>query len=161
MNKVFLQLGSNIEPRKIFLSDAINLIKSTIGKISKISKVYESTPWGVDNQMNYLNQIIVIDSLFNENELLDKILEIEKNMGRIRIEKWGERIIDIDILFYNNEIIEKANLCIPHKHLHRRKFVLKPLNEVASDFIHPKYRLTISELLEKCEDLEIVEEYVT
>ena len=161
MNKVFLQLGSNIEPRKIFLSDAINLIKSTIGKISKISKVYESTPWGVDNQMNYLNQIIVIDSLFNENELLDKILEIEKNMGRIRIEKWGERIIDIDILFYNNEIIETSNLCIPHKHLHRRKFVLKPLNEVASDFIHPKYRLTISELLEKCEDLEIVEEYVT
>ena len=161
MNKVFLQLGSNIEPRKIFLSDAINLIKSTIGKISKMSKVYESTPWGVDNQMNYLNQIIVIDSLFNENELLDKILEIEKNMGRIRIEKWGERIIDIDILFYNNEIIETANLCIPHKHLHRRKFVLKPLNEVASDFIHPKYRLTISELLEKCEDLEIVEEYVT
>ena len=80
-------------------------------------------------------------------------------MGRIRSKKWQERIIDIDILFYNNSIIKTSNLCIPHKYLHKRLFVLKPLSEIAPEFKHPKYESTISELVDCCTDAEKVEEY--
>jgi len=147
MHTVFLQLGSNIGNRKNYLIEAIKSIEEVMGSIVTLSKIYESTPWRADGQGNYLNQV------------LHEALQIEKKMGRVRLEKWGQRIIDIDILFYNDEIIETVELCIPHKHIHERLFVLKPLAEIASDFIHPKYKLSIQELFNNCPDLEKVEQY--
>ena len=91
--------------------------------------------------------------------VLSIALEIEDNLGRKRKEKWGERLIDIDIIFYNNEIIETAELCIPHKHMHERRFVLTPLNEIASSYLHPKYNKTVADLLLECNDVESVEEH--
>ena len=113
----------------------------------------------MENQNNYLNQVLEIKSEFLAEEVLEKVLQIEDEIGRIRNEKWGERIIDIDILFFNDLIVEKEGICIPHIHLHNRKFVLIPLNEIAPSFTHPKYNKTIGELLSECKDIDSVEEY--
>ena len=145
--------------REDYLQNASELLAAEIGVIQKESKIYESVPWGVENQNNYLNQVLEIKSEFSVEEVLEGVLQIEDKIGRIRNEKWGERIIDIDILFFNDSIVEKEGVCIPHIHLHNRRFVLIPLNEVAPSFIHPKYNKTIEELLSECKDIESVEEY--
>ena len=160
MNIVYLQLGSNLGDRKHLLQSAIDAVSIRIGNIFTISKIYESSPWRVDGQPHYLNQVLKIQTKLDAEQVLDIVLDIENNLGRKRLEKWGERLIDIDIIFYNNSIIETSVLCIPHKHVHERKFVLTPLNEIASDYMHPKYNKTIAELLIECKDIELVEEYV-
>ena len=159
MNIVYLQLGSNLGDRKHLLKEAILLIRDRIGVVIEHSKVYESAPWRVDGQPNYLNQVVKIKTEFQAEEVLNMSLDIENKLGRRRIEKWGERLIDIDISFYNDLIIETANLCVPHKHMHERKFVLIPLNEIASKMIHPKYNKTIADLLKECHDVELVQEH--
>ena len=159
MNKVYLQLGSNLGERAKFISDAVKKISESIGKVSTISQVYESTPWRVDGQANYLNQIIEVKTIFSAQDILAAILKIEKDLGRVRIEKWGERLIDIDIIFFNNDIIETAELCIPHRHMHERNFVLVPLHEIAPDFLHPKYQKTVAQLYNQSRDSEKVVEY--
>jgi len=145
--------------REEYLKNASELLATEIGVIQKESKIYESVPWGVENQSNYLNQVLEIRSELSAEEVLERVLQIEDKIGRIRNEKWGERIIDIDVLLFNDSIVEKDGICIPHIHLHNRKFVLIPLNEVAPSFIHPKYNKTIEELLSECKDIESVEEY--
>ena len=159
MNNAYIQLGGNLGNRKGFLEKACELISENIGPIVEKSMIYESTPWGVGNQGYFLNQVLLIKTRFNPFELLEKILEIEKKIGRIRLEKWGERIIDIDVLFYDDIILETETLCIPHSHISKRRFVLKPMNDIASKHLHPKLNLTISELLGKCLDEEKVEVY--
>ena len=159
MNTLFLQLGSNMGDRNAYLQKARKLITEKIGMIKKRSRIYESVPWGIENQNNYLNQVLELKSKFTADEVLQKILDIENKIGRIRNEKWEERIIDIDILLYNDLIIEKEGLCIPHIHLHNRKFVLTPLHEISPDYVHPKYRKKVSELMQECKDTEKVEEY--
>jgi len=159
MNNVYLQLGTNMGDRFENLCQSISLISQKIGVVIKKSKVYESAPWGVENQNCYLNQVICVKSKFNAFDTLQQALEIEKNMGRIRIEKWGERIIDIDILFYDDKIIESDNLCIPHEFIHKRNFVLMPMCELEPNFVHPKLKKTISELLDESKDEEKVTIY--
>ena len=161
MNEVYLQLGSNIGDRLDNLNQSIKIITERIGNVLEKSSVYESTPWGVENQRNFLNQVIFVKSNFDPYTILDLVLQIEKDMGRIRIEKWGERIIDIDILFIDDFIIESENLCIPHEFIAKRKFVLQPMCEIAAGFIHPKLNKTISKLLEECIDEEKVNVYAT
>lgn len=161
MNEVYLQLGSNIGDRLDNLEQSIKIITERIGNVLEKSSVYESTPWGVENQRNFLNQVIFVKSNFDPYTILDLVLQIEKDMGRIRIEKWGERIIDIDILFIDDLIIESENLCIPHEFIAKRKFVLQPMCEIAPGFIHPKLNKTISQLLEECIDDEKVNVYAT
>ena len=161
MNEVYLQLGSNIGDRLDNLDQSIKIITERIGNVLEKSSVYESTPWGVENQGNFLNQVIFVKSNFDPYTILDLVLQIEKDMGRIRIEKWGERIIDIDILFIDDLIIESENLCIPHEFIAKRKFVLQPMCEIAPGFIHPKLNKTISQLLEECIDDEKVNVYAT
>ena len=148
-------MGNRIE----LLSKAEEKIHNDIGRIIKKSKIYESTPWKVDGQSNYLNQVIKIDTELDPLNLLRKILLIENDLGRKRLEKWGERLIDIDILFYNDSILETPNLCIPHKHLHERNFVLIPLNEIDAEWVHPKINKSISQLLTDCSDNSNVYEY--
>ena len=159
MNQVYLQLGSNLGARENFLQTARDFISEELGLIEEISKIYESTPWGVDGQGCFLNQVLLLSTSIGPHDLLNLILTIEKKIGRIRIEKWGERVIDIDILFYNDDIIETIDLCIPHKYLSKRRFVLIPLCEIAENLNHPKYNKTILELLNECIDEEKVEIY--
>lgn len=160
MNTVYLQLGSNLGDREQLLDAAILAIELRVGSIIELSKVYESSPWRVDGQPNYLNKVLKVKTKLEVEIVLREVLDIENELGRKRVEKWGERLIDIDIIFYNNSIIETPDLCVPHKHLHERKFVLTPLNEIASDYIHPKYNKTVNDLLIECNDIELVEEYV-
>ena len=160
MNIVYLQLGSNLGDRVKFLSKARSGIEMRIGDITDRSKIYESSPWRVDSQSNYLNQVLKLNTQFGANNVLKRILQIENNLGRRRFEKWGDRLIDIDIIFYNNSIIETCGLSVPHKHMHERRFVLTPLMDIADDYIHPKYKMTVAELLTECHDSENVDEYV-
>ena len=159
MNIVFLQLGSNLGNRDLLLKDAIIAIENRVGDIVEFSKVYESTPWRTEGQENYLNQLLKVKTVLQANDVLSTILDIEKNLGRLRLEKWGERLIDIDIIFYNDSIIETAELCVPHKHMHERMFVLTPLHNIAPEMIHPKYNKTVDELFQTCTDAELIKEY--
>ena len=159
MNTVYLQLGSNLGEREQLIFDAVQEISEHVGKVNVRSQIYESSPWRVDGQESYLNQLIEVKTLLSAQAILISVLKIENNLGRVRIEKWGERLIDIDIIFFNNDIIESPDLCVPHKHMHERNFVLIPLNEIASAFIHPKYNKTVSELFNESKDTEKIEEY--
>ena len=156
MSLVYLQLGSNLGDRLSVLHAAVDKISTQVGDLLLLSQIYQSSPWGVEGQGDFLNQVILIESRYSAKLILEIILNIEKELGRVRIEKWGERVIDIDILFYNDEIIEASDLCVPHKYISKRKFVLLPLNEIAPNFIHPKYDKTITQLLEECLDEESV-----
>ena len=159
MNTVYLQLGSNLGEREQLIFDAVQEISEHVGKVNVRSQIYESSPWRVDGQESYLNQLIEVKTLLSAQAILISVLKIENNLGRVRIEKWGERLIDIDIIFFNNDIIESPDLCVPHKHMHERNFVLIPLNEIASAFIHPKYNKTVEDLLKQCTDTQLVKEY--
>ena len=116
-----------------------------ISTIQITSKIYESEPWGMEDQNKFLNQVIEITCNLNVYDLLSKVLEIERVIGRVRNKKWDERIIDIDILLYNDMIIDNKKICVPHVFMHERKFVLTPLNEIAPNLIHPRFNKKIKE----------------
>jgi 2-amino-4-hydroxy-6-hydroxymethyldihydropteridine diphosphokinase len=151
-NKVFLGLGSNLGNREENLLKAQKLIDKKVGKVHSKSSIYETAAWGITEQNAFLNQVLEIETVFSPDAVLHLLLKIEKNMGRIREIKWGERSIDIDVLYYNNEIISTENLVVPHPFIQERKFVLVPLCEIAPVFIHPKLKQSNLELLEKCQD---------
>lgn len=159
MNKVILQLGSNLKKKDCNLKTAIDKIEKKIGVVYKKSKIYISDPWGKINQPKFLNQVIIVKSRLTAEEVLEKIFDIEKRMGRKRKKKWEARIIDIDILFYNNQIINNDSLVIPHPYLHKRKFVLKPLIDIDPEFLHPIYKKKMNNLFMDCTDKNKVEEY--
>jgi len=134
------------------LAYALNAIDQTIGLIKKKSSVYQTAAWGKTDQPPFYNQIIEIETSLPSQKVLDQLLTIEQKMGRKRSEKWGERIIDIDILFYGDEIIETKGLIIPHPQLAARRFTLVPLNEIAPHLTHPILQKKIEELLAACPD---------
>jgi len=152
MAVAYLLLGSNIGESKEHLQNAKNNIQDCVGEIEVQSSIYTTAAWGNKDQADFLNQVIKINTTLSPFDTLEKILNIEQKMGRIRTEKNAARIIDIDILFFSNEIINTDNLIIPHPHIQVRKFVLVPLNEIAPTFIHPVLEKTINELLLQCED---------
>ncbi|MBM3921408.1 MAG: 2-amino-4-hydroxy-6-hydroxymethyldihydropteridine diphosphokinase [Sphingomonadales bacterium] len=149
MHTVFISTGSNLGNRGNFLSKAEEEITVHAGSILAASHIIETPPWGNTEQPAFLNQVLKIKTRFPPLFLMESLLDIEKAMGRNRTEKWGPRIIDIDILFFNNRIINQEDLCIPHPHLHEREFVLKPMVEIAPDFVHPVFQKTMSELLQE------------
>ena len=159
MNTIYIQLGSNMGNRKSYIEKSMQEIEQEVGNIICSSKIYESSPWGETNQNHFLNSVIKVESKLSPYVLLEKLQEIENNSGRIRKEKWGERSIDLDILFYNFEIINTKNLKIPHPYIQERRFVLVPLSEIATDYNHPVLQKNISVLLEECTDTEKVYEY--
>ncbi len=148
----FLSLGSNIENKLNNLKKALSLLAENKINIEKISSVYETEPVGYKEQNNFYNIVVKIITSYPPEKLLHIINNIESQMGRKREIHWGPRNIDIDIIFFDNKIINLKNLIIPHKEMHNRKFVLIPLIEIEPDFIHPVFNATVSELLEKTSD---------
>ena len=152
MHKVLLGLGTNLGDKIKNLEFALKSLSNQIGEITRISSVYETEAWGVQNQDNYYNIAVEINTPLFPLVLIKKLLEIETSLGRVREKKWDSRIIDIDILFFENYIISTDHLQLPHPYLEKRNFVLEPLNEIVSNFVHPKRRQNISELQSSCPD---------
>ena len=146
MNNVFLLLGSNLGDRRLLLQTAVTKIAERVGPVSEQSALYETQSWGKTGEPDYLNQVVFLKTQLSANKVLNEILEIETSMGRIRDEKWGSRLIDIDILFYNNEVIKQNDLEVPHPNLHNRRFTLEPLVEIAPELVHPLLNKTMLEL---------------
>jgi len=156
MNNVFLLLGSNLGERQLLLQTAINKIAERIGNVEQTSAVYETQSWGRTDEPDYLNQVVLVKTELPANNVLTEILGIETDLGRKRYEKWGSRLIDIDILFYNQDIINQDKLQVPHPELHKRRFTLEPLSELAADMIHPVLNKTVSDLRKELADDLIV-----
>jgi 2-amino-4-hydroxy-6-hydroxymethyldihydropteridine diphosphokinase len=152
MEQLVLIIGGNQGDRRALLKSATTKLRHVLGKPRHVSSIYESTPWGGKSSGNYLNQVLVFDVDEGPEEILLKALQIEEELGRIRNEKWGNRTMDIDILYYGKKIMELPNLIIPHPFLHLRRFVLVPLVELLPDFIHPKLMKTNQELLNDLQD---------
>jgi 2-amino-4-hydroxy-6-hydroxymethyldihydropteridine diphosphokinase len=152
MNQTYLLIGGNLGNRQENLQKARELIGAEAGPILDFSALYETEAWGMKEQPAFLNQVLRVSTNKSPQQLLSSILAIEHQMGRERIQKFGPRLIDIDILFYNDEIIDEPGLSIPHPQLHLRRFTLEPLNEIASHFIHPILQKSISVLLKECPD---------
>ena len=153
MNNVFLGIGTNLGNRKVNLRKAIEMIGENIGKVIKSSSVYETAPWGFDTENDFLNMVVMVETVDTPSEILKKIITIESMLGRERNQdRYSSRIIDIDILLYNDLIVNENGLKIPHPLMHERRFVLVPLCEIAQDIIHPIQKITISSLLSNCRD---------
>lgn len=150
-------MGTNVGDRLKNLIEAIFMLNKEVGRMVLSSGIYSTKAWGNTNQTDFYNQVLILKTDKTAFEVLASIQIIETKLGRIRKEKWEPRIIDIDILFFNNEIIETENLQVPHPFLHKRRFTLIPLAEISPTLIHPIYNKTISELLAECEDkLEVL-----
>lgn len=154
---IYLLLGSNIGDKKKHFDKAIGLLKKYVGPINSASGIYETAAWGKTDQPSFYNQVLKIETELTPSELLTEVNRIEAELGRVREEKWGERVIDIDILYYHSLIIDKKHLKIPHPQLHNRRFTLVPLCEIAGELNHPKLNKTNSELLKNCTDMLEVE----
>lgn len=163
MNVTYLCLGGNIGNREKALQLALLKITEQIGEIAAISGIYETEAWGVENQQAYLNQCVEVSTRLSSSELIIQLLSIEKELGRERTlsETYEPRTIDIDILFFNQHIIDTAQLTVPHPRLHLRKFVLTPLSEICPDFLHPLLNKTIFNLLNDCTDSSEVKLFKT
>lgn len=160
MNKIFLITGGNVGNRKKNLEMASGLIEEQIGKIIKSSKIYQTDAWGITDQAPFYNQVHIVESKFSAKEIIHKILRIEEKMGRIRTTKNAARIIDIDILFFDDEIINESDLIIPHPEISNRRFVLIPLHELVPEMIHPVFKKSIHELLTATKDeLKVMEAF--
>jgi len=160
MERIFLGLGSNIGDREGYLRKALTGIQRIQGtKIKKCSMLYETEPWGDKQQGIYLNCVIEIETKFEPDDLLNHLKRIEQEAGREPREKWAEREIDIDILLYGDRISEALSIKIPHPEIQNRKFVLIPLNEIASDLIHPYFKKSVLQLLLETEDKSEVKIY--
>lgn len=152
MKGKYLLLGTNLGNREKNLSSAIVEIRKYLGEILQKSSIYESEAWGFRDQPSFLNQVIRIKTSLSPEELLAGIAGIEEDMGRIRYEKWKERLIDIDILYYEDEIINQDQLVIPHPEIQNRNFTLVPLCEISGSGIHPVLKKTNLELLQASKD---------
>jgi 2-amino-4-hydroxy-6-hydroxymethyldihydropteridine diphosphokinase len=159
MNTAHLLIGGNLGNRKENLLTAISLINEQCGSLTKSSSIYETEAWGKTDQPSFLNQALEISTSLNARQLMRKVLKVEKDMGRIREEKLGPRIIDIDIILFGTEIHDQRFLKIPHPEMQNRRFVLVPLAEINPSLQHPVLKKTIAELLEECPDLLNVKKY--
>lgn len=154
-HRVYLSLGSNIGNKRKNLLEAIRKIGELENtEVVKSSTILETEPFGYLEQDNFLNACLEVKTLMTAQEFLKEILQIELDMGRVREIKWGPRIIDIDILFYDKEMIEEDNLAVPHPWICEREFVLDPLSEIAPNYIHPLEKKTITMLARKLKERE-------
>src|SRR5690554_4847302 len=152
MFQVYLLLGANLGERFDQMRSAFQKVEKQVGRIVQYSSLYETAVWGMEDQPNYLNQVLLVETTLEPLEVLKQINNIEEQLGRVRNLKWESRLIDIDILFYENFLIDIPELTIPHPYLHLRKFTLTPLYEIAPDFIHPGLKKSTKELLNELKD---------
>jgi 2-amino-4-hydroxy-6-hydroxymethyldihydropteridine diphosphokinase len=152
MHTYYLHLGSNKGDRTSYLSNAIKQITAKIGQVTDQSAIYQTEPWGKKDQDEFLNMAIKVESNLVPEDALNAAKKIETDMGSEKKEKWGPRIIDIDILYCGDLIMEKDNLVIPHPHIYERNFVLIPLMEIAGDFIDPAKEMSIEDIFDLCKD---------
>ena len=160
LQSVYLLLGSNRGNRMELLNQSVELIEKQVGRIVDASSVYETSPWGFQDDVFFLNQVVAIETLLSPFDLLAALLNIESAIGRTRTGKnYTSRLIDIDILFYEGQVIDRENLIVPHPRLHERRFTLVPLAEIAGGLVHPVFSLSINQLLENCTDQSDVKPY--
>ncbi|MEP6928328.1 MAG: 2-amino-4-hydroxy-6-hydroxymethyldihydropteridine diphosphokinase [Ginsengibacter sp.] len=152
MNIVYVLTGGNLGNRLANLENAKEYLKKETGNILRSSAIYETQAWGNTEQPDFYNQVHIINTKLSPEQIMQKILKIEEQMGRVRTIKNASRVIDIDILFFNNDVINKKDLIIPHEEISNRRFVLIPLNELSSGLVHPVFHKSISELLSTCKD---------
>lgn len=152
MNKAYLLIGGNVGNRQQNLHQAVTAIEKTCGRVMLQSSVYETAAWGKTDQQAFLNQALLIETTFSAPDLLKGVLEVESRLGRVREERYGPRVIDIDIIFFNNDIIKLPALTIPHPEVQNRRFALTPLQEIAPGLVHPVFHKTIDQLLRECPD---------
>jgi 2-amino-4-hydroxy-6-hydroxymethyldihydropteridine diphosphokinase len=159
MNEAYLLMGGNVGERLIYLEKAAKALENSCGNIVSSSRVYETEAWGTGTTESFLNQALVLHTPMEAAELMQALLEIEEKLGRIRTVKYGPRTIDLDILLFNNDIINQQNLVIPHPELHNRRFALQCLHDIAPEKTHPLFQKTISELLTLTNDPLKVNKY--
>jgi 2-amino-4-hydroxy-6-hydroxymethyldihydropteridine diphosphokinase len=147
MNRVYIAFGSNIGDRHKAVEDALSLIEASGIKITAKSGIFETEPYGYTDQPSFINGVIETETDLSCREVLKILLSIENEIGRIREFKWGPRIIDLDIVFYNSEVYCEEDLKVPHIDMQNRIFVLEPLNEICPDFVHPVLNKSISQIL--------------
>ena len=152
MSKVYFSIGSNKGNRSKLINEAIDKIDISIGRVEKKSSIYETKSWGF-NSNNFYNTCLLIESSLSVELILNKILKIEKDMGRLNsVGQYSDRCIDIDILFFEDIIVNSKDLIIPHPRLHLRKFVLTPMLDMVPDLIHPILKKSIRQLELECDD---------
>lgn len=152
MDKVVLIIGGNLGDRRKLIEDANRFLMLHFGIPKLTSSIFETGAWGGKSVGNYLNQILIFETTESPEKVLTKILHIEEKMGRKRDIKWGNRLMDIDILYFGDKIIKSPSLVIPHPYIQVRRFVLEPLNEIIPEFFHPVLGKKQNELLELCTD---------
>ena len=151
----FIHLGSNLGDREAILESAVDMIEERCGSVVLMSSLYESEPWGFETENLFLNQAIGVETSLSPHDLLSELLQIEAELGRVRQENhqgYESRPIDLDVIYYDDMVIADEELIVPHPSMHKRRFVLMPLCEIAPDFIHPLFRESNRELLARCED---------
>lgn len=159
METAYLLFGSNMGDKTALFDQACSYINNRCGRIVATSAAYESEPWGFEAEEWFLNRVIVLETELDPERLLSELLEIERELGRVRHPEhagYCSRTADLDILYYGNHVINTATLTVPHPRLHLRRFTLVPLCEVAPDFIHPVLQMTQAQLLQQCPDESIV-----
>ena len=159
---VFVLLGSNLGDRELLVNQASKMIGERCGKIVAKSRLYESEPWGFKSEHWFLNQVVKIETALSPDDLMKELLEIEKELGRDRSvphEGYVSRPMDLDILYFGNEIIDTQMITAPHPRLHERRFTLLPLCDIAPDYVHPVMKKTNLQLLDECQDVGKVHIY--
>ncbi|MHA6247344.1 2-amino-4-hydroxy-6-hydroxymethyldihydropteridine diphosphokinase [Pontibacter sp. CAU 1760] len=158
MPRLYLLLGGNLGNRADYLQQARARLSEQIGPTTNASRLYETAAWGNTEQPNFLNQVLELHTALTPEQVLQTVNQIEADLGRVRQEHWGARVIDIDILFYDALVLQTQRLTIPHPQLHLRRFTLLPLAELAPDLQHPVLKLSAAHLLAACLDpLEVWE----
>jgi 2-amino-4-hydroxy-6-hydroxymethyldihydropteridine diphosphokinase len=153
MMRLYILLGGNLGNKKKVFSEARDRLSKLIGEIAAQSSIYETEPWGFVSKDLFWNQVLEINTELSPEILLSLTQQIESDLGRIpKAEQYVSRLIDIDILFYGDQIINLNNLVVPHPRIQSRKFALLPLCEIAPDFQHPVFQKSIRQLLDECQD---------